>query len=705
MLASLGRLAYRRRRLVLLIWLGVLMAGVVFGTAVFDRLDNGSGTSDNVESAVAARRLAQVGGTGPDLVVLIDGMSVTDSALRASVGALVADLQAVPGVARVVDPSLQQPGLVAEDSRGELVPIYLRPGLSQNDTNQATDKIKARAAHVAAPAVLVGGPTAYQSEFSATSGQQLERGEAIALPIVVILLVIFFRSLLAPVVPLIVAVISIAGTLLVLLGVSELTKLSGYAVNVVSMVGLGLAVDYALLLVSRFREERAAGHEVQAAIERTLATAGRTVAFSALIVTIALSGLLVFAEPLLYSMGWGAIAVVLLTAAAALTLVPALLGMWGRRLSPTRPVVHDRGLFYGLARVVQRFAVLLAPLLVVGLVLLAAPAHHVELAGSDPQSLPPSSPSRQLFETVRDRFPGGGTDPIVVVADVDPQSPAAGALTRRLQTLPGVVSVTPRPGLSGAPTVLDVVPSGPSEGHTATTLVHRIRELDHSIALQVTGSAAAIADFRESVANRLPLALTLIGLVTFVLLLLMSGSVVIPIKAILMNVLSLAGSFGVLVWVFQDGHLAGLLHFTPVGTIDSAVPLLIFVFAFGLSMDYEVFLLSRIKENYDATADNNHAVAVGLQRTGRIVTTTAALMVAVFLGFAAGDVLTIKEIGVGMAVAIVVDATVVRSLLVPAIMTLMGRWNWWKPGRPRRDTARIVDQAPQQPAPVPVRGA
>ena len=331
--------------------------------------------------------------------------------------------------------------------------------------------------------------------------------------------------------------------------------------------------------------------------------------------------------------------------------------------------------------------------------LLALPFRHARLENSGLESLPRSSESRQLFETIQARFQGGGTDPVVVVVESAPGNPLVADYLRRIGELPGVSRAEARQGTPPQITVLDVIPEGTSEGPAATRLVERIRALERPVAAGVTGPAAFLVDYRDSLASRLPYALGLIGLATFALLFLMTGSVVVPVKAIVMNVLSLGASFGALVWVFQEGHLSGLLGFDPPGMVDITIPVLIFVFAFGLSMDYEVFLLSRIKEAWDQTGDNDRAVALGLQRTGRIVTSAAALIVVVFLGFAAGELLTIKEVGLGMAIAVVLDATVVRMLLVPATMKLMGRWNWWAPPAMRRfhDRYGLAEQPPSPP--------
>jgi RND superfamily putative drug exporter len=601
------------------------------------------------------------------------------------------------------------PGLVAGDRRAVLVRVELETDL-RGRYDQVVDRVGGRLRAVDAPRVLVGGDDLAREAFQEQAQRDLERGETLAMPVMLVLLFLVFRGIVAAVTPLVVAAVAVAGALLILLGVSQVADISAYSVNVITMLGLGLAVDYSLLVISRFREERAGGLEIPGAIERTLATAGRTVAFSGLTVAAALCGLLAFAEPFLRSLAWGGIGVVLVAMVAALTLVPALLGLWGRRIRPGRgsvpsPPEHgaapsDHGVFFRLSRLVQRAA----PAIVVGvaalLILLALPFRHARLENSGLESLPRSSESRQLFEAVGDRFPGGGTDPVTVVVQSAPGNPPVADYLRRVGALPGVARAEPRPDTPPTVTVLDVVPQGTSEGPVATRLVERIRDLERPAPGGVTGPAAFLVDYRESLADRLPYALGLIGLATFVLLFLMTGSVVVPVKAIVMCVLSLGASFGALVWVFQEGHLSGLLGFDAPGMVDITVPLLIFVFAFGLSMDYEVFLLSRIKEAWDQTGDNDLAVALGLQRTGRIVTSAAALIVVVFLGFAAGELLTIKEVGVGMAIAVLLDATVVRMLLVPATMKLMGRWNWWAPPALRRFHDRHGLAEPRPPGPA-----
>ncbi len=716
MFACLARFCHHRRRLVAAVWLAVLLAGFAYGGHVFGRLGTGNDLRSDAESVRAFERLGRLSHSGTSVTAVADGRPVDDPALKASVQRVAARISATPGVVRVTDWYRQPlPALVARDRRGMLIRVELAEGLKGARRNQVVDAVGAELRTIAAPRVLVGGDGPARREFQDTAQHDLERGEASSLPVMLVLLLVIFGGrpvrrqlarpglraragrlaagclsvLTAAAMPLVLAAMAVAGALLLLLGISHLTDVSVYAVNVVTMLGLGLAVDYSLLVVSRFREERAAGYDLPLAVERTMATAGRTVAFSGLTVAVSLAGMLVFAEPFLHSMAWGGIGVVLVAMLAAITLVPALLGAWGGRIRPARPARPDRGYFYRQSRLVQRRALLLVPVVAGVLLLLAVPFRHARLANSGLESLPRSSASRQLFELTRARFPGAGTDPITVLADLGPTAPQLEPFLDRIRALPGVVTATRRPLPTPTLSVVDVIPAGASQGPTATSVVRELRALQPPAPIQVTGAAAFLVDYRDSLVQRLPSVFGLIALATLLLLFLMTGSVVVPVKAIVMNVLSLGASFGALVWVFQEGHLHGLLRFDPAGMVDITIPVLVFVFAFGLSMDYEVFLISRIKEAWDETGDNDAAVALGLQRTGRIVTSAALLIVVVFLGFAASDLLTIKEVGVGMAIAVILDATVVRTLLVPATMKLMGRRNWWAPARLRRLHDRI----------------
>jgi RND superfamily putative drug exporter len=558
--ASLGRFVYRRRVPVVLAWALLLGVGLGVGGQVFGRLGSGSGLRDDAESVVVSDRLSRGGGGGVAISGLIDGRPAGDPAFQAEVNAAVKDLEATPGVDRVTGPWSSGDPLVARDGRAVLVRVELESRLTRPAYQRAVEQVGERLRAVDAPRVVVGGEEQAQDEFQEQAREDLERGETLALPVMLVLLFLVFRGVVAALTPLLVAAVAVAGALLILLGVSHLADISAYSVNVITMLGLGLAVDYSLLVVSRFREERAGGLELEAAIERTMATAGRTVAFSGLTVAASLCGLLAFAEPFLRSLAWGGIGVVLVAVVAAVTLVPALLGLWGRRIRPRHGADRgpDQGAFYRLSRLVQRFAPAIVVLVAALLVLLALPFRHARLENSGLESLPRSSESRQLFETVQDRFQGGGTDPVVVVVESAPGNPVVADYLRRIGELPGVSRAATRQGTPPQVTVLDVIPDGTSEGPVATRLVERIQALERPVAAGVTGPAAFLVDYRDSLVSRLPYALGLIGLATFALLFMMTGSVVVPVKAIVMNVLSLGASFGALVWVFQDGHLSGV---------------------------------------------------------------------------------------------------------------------------------------------------
>jgi len=688
-------------------WLLVLVVGFGVGSRVFDRLSDAEAGTPGRESTLAEARLENLDVAGPTVVAVIDGADADDAATRTSVTAAVGRVRAVPGVVAVQDPyATGDASLRSVDGRAVLVVVRLDADAHPDARDEAADAVAADLRAVDGARVLVAGQVFAEREFAAQAEQDLVRGELVAFPVLLILLVVLLGGLVGGVLPLVVAAVGVGGSLLVLYGLSGVTSVADFAVNAVTMVGLGLAVDYALLLVTRFREERGAGHDIDEAVRRTMATAGHTVLYSALTVAVAMAGLLVFPEPWVRSIAFGALAVVVLVAAAALTLTPAMLAMIGRRLRPIDTRTADHGIFARIARLVQRRAALLTPLLMLGLAATAVPFTDAELRETEPDTLPRTSTARQVYDTVQARFPQAAREPIRVLADTGADDPALAAFTDEIAALPGVTATAARP-VTDRVAVIEVQAAGDTQGHTATTTVARIRALDPPFPTGVTGAAAKLVDTRESLAQRLPWALGLIAATTFVLLFLFTGSVVAPVKAMVMNCLSLGVSFGALVWIFQQGHLSGLLGFTPGGYLDPFLPILVAIFAFGLSMDYEVFLLGRIKERYDATGDNDRAVAEGLQRTGRIVTAAALLMTVVFAGLAAGQIVLLKALGLGLALAVVVDATIVRTLLVPATMTLLGRANWWAPAPLRRLHARVALREPVQveepPMPQPAR--
>ena len=703
MFARLGRFAYRRRRLILAVWTLVFFAGLAFGTQVFSRTKsnlNGGANSEAVQGdrLLATQRVRPAGeaAKGPEFAAVVDGRAVDDPALRASITDVAQRVRAVAGVESVLEVysvPLARSRLVSSDGRTTIVSVTMRGNVVGKALDSAVAEASRLLKTIDAPTVAIGGKTLVEKEFNRQSEKDLQRAELGSIPISLVVMVLVLggltlSALVAAGLPLLLAFFSIMATFLVLLALTYLTDVSIYAINVATMFGLGLSFDYGLLVVNRFREERAAGRDVAAAVERTTATAGVTIAFSAMTVAAALAGMFVFDDPVLRSLGMGGVAVVLVALLAGITLLPALLSVAGHRIKPAKVVASDHGYFYRLSRIVQRRAALVVVIIATLLAVSALPFLGVKLEGDDYRTLPRGSQARTAYTLLAQKFPGVSDEPIVALFHLQPDDARVQKVVETIKAMPGVASVTPRDGAafkqSGLGlTVVDVVARGAANGDDAQRITKLIRTAHFGVGHLVTGRAAFLVDYKHSLASRLPWAYAVIAISTFVLLFLMTGSVLVPIKAIVMNVLSLGATFGALVWIFQEGHLSHLLGFDSTGSLHVVVPVIVFIFAFGLSMDYEVFLLSRIKETHDQGFDNDAAVAVGLQRTGKIITSAALLIVVVFAGFAAGELLFMKQMGIGLALAVIVDATVVRSLLVPATMKLLGERNWWAP-RPLR---------------------
>jgi RND superfamily putative drug exporter len=593
---------------------------------------------------------------------------------------------------------------VSTDGRASLVGVRLDPTLADSAHDDAVDAVSNALRAAPVDDVIIGGAAILEEETIVQNEKDLRKAELISLPIVLLLAVLIFGGFTAASLPLIIGLVAVPGSLLVLNGLSAFTSLHLFALNAATMLGLGLAVDYALLIVSRFREERGAGHDVATAVENTVRTAGVTVAFSGLTVGVALLGFVVFDNDVFRSIGYGGIGVVVLAMVAAVTLLPAVLATIGHRIAPAPLDKVNHGYFHRVATVVQRRAGLIASTVTVFLLILAVPfmSARIEIPGAE--SLPRSLETRQLFDQQQERFLIGGDDPITIVVDA-PVSDSSDYLTR-IRAIDGVEGAQVRSGtaesrVGGDPTIIDALITADAQSKPAERIVREIRALDAPADAIVGGPAAMLIDQRSALYDRLPWSLAVMGLATFILLFLLTGSVFIPLKAILMNLLSLTATFGVLVWGFQEGHLAGVLGFDSVGFLALWLPFLVFFLAFGLSMDYEVFLLARIKEEYERTGDNDAAVSAGLQRTGRIITSAAVLIGVVFAAFATGASLDIKAMGVGLTLAILLDATIVRTLLVPATMKLMGHWNWWAPAPLRKLHERFGLHEPAT-APPPV---
>jgi RND superfamily putative drug exporter len=692
--SSLGRRVARHPRLTVVVWAVLTALGLALallglgGEGLFDRVTTGAPAVAGSESQRADDVLAAQDEDGPEITLLVRGVEPADPQVVEAMTDVDAGLVAIEGVDTVINPFVLPGGvedeaarpLLARDGDGFLTVVTLRTDLDAELTDQVEE--------------------------------DLTSGERIALPVALLVMVLVFGGFLAAAMPMAGALASIGVGLGALLGLTYVLDVDASVVNVVTVLGLGLSIDYGLLVVSRYREELhrllAAGDDpalrrrrgdgvVHAALVRTMATAGRTVAFSALTVAISIAGLMVFRPDILRSVGAGGLAVVLVAVATALTLVPALLAFTGRRLArpgllgrvpALRPVLartadvqSDEGAFSRLAARVQRHPVWVLVGTVVVLVVLALPVLGIHVRNSGIELLPASAPQREFVDELAAQYPSSVGPQVVAVVDASVEE--AQAWADDLAGLDGVASVDPAAPVGDHAVVGVHVEGDDAGGPEAVAVVREVRALDPGFDVSVTGQAAGQVDFLDALGERVAWAAGIVVVATFVLLFLMTGSVVLPLKALVTNALSLAASLGVLVWVFQDGHLEGLLGFASVGGIETYVVALVVAFAFGLAMDYEVFLLARVKELHDAGVPDAEAVRLGLQRSGRIITSAAAIVVVVFAGFVSGELLVIKEVGLALAVAVVVDATIVRLLLVPATMTLLGRYNWWAP-RPLR---------------------
>ena len=588
--------------------------------------------------------------------------------------------EAEAGVARVVGyADTHDPAYVSRDGRATYLLVYTRAGVDGDDVADRLDRLERD------PAVLLGGGAVVGPAVGDLVSEDLARAELLAFPFLFLLSLWVFRGVVAALLPLFVGLLTVMGTFLGLRLVNEVTPLSIYALNLATGLGLGLAIDYSLFVVSRYREELARGADPAEAVRRTLRTAGRTILFSSMTVTAALLALLVFPQRFLYSMGTSGAITAIVACGVSLTALPALLVVLGRRVGARPQDADRRGFWYRLSHAVMRRPVPVAAGAALILVLAGLPFLGIRFTGVDPTVLPDANPAKRVDTAIRTQFPPGRTAPVIVaVAAPASEGPAIAEYARRLGRLPGAAAASPARRLDASTWQIDVMPTAPLLDERTQALVRAVRAAPRPAPVLVGGATADFVDQQEGLGARLPLALAILAVTTLVILFAMTGSVVLPIKALVMNLLTLSAAFGLLVFVFQDGRLEGVLDYTSQGALESTQPLVLLCLAFGLSTDYAVFLLGRIKEAHDAGAPTEEAVATGLQRTGRIVT-AAALLFSVAIGaFATSQVIFIKEVGLGTAAAVLIDATIVRALLVPSLMRLLGERNWWAPSPLRR---------------------
>ncbi len=701
------------RRVLYLAVLGAAISGV-FGAGVAKHLSPYGANDPGTQSVQAMNRFQAATGRqiDPGVVALVASGGVRTAAAHRRVGMVATALRAQPDVAGVFSfYETRNPAMVARDGRSSYVLAYFK---ARSDKQIADDTTAIKNAFAHQPDVKLGGPAFANAQANAQVSHDLAMAELLAFPFIFLLSLLFFRSLLAALLPPLLGGLAIVVTFLALRIVSGFADISVFALNLVTGLGLGLAIDYSLFMVSRYREETAAGGFGLEALKRTMQTAGRTILFSSVTVAVAIAALAIFPQRFLYSMGIAGALVALIAAGLALTVLPALLAVLGPRVNALAPRRLARaaerdarpaqsGGWYRLSRFVMRRPGRIAVVSATVLIALGIPFTGIRFISVSASVLPGTASARQVDDQLRTQFPPNRTSPLQVVIGTPPGSPGAKDLAARIGRLRGVsaVAAAQPAGRNGA--LIAVAPLAPPLSGASQQLVRDVRALKAPFYVGVAGQSAAFIDLEYSLGAHLPAVLGVVIAATLLVLFLMTGSVILPLKAIVMNALSLSAVLGLLVLIFQDGNLQGLLAFHSQGALDATQPIFLMAVAFGLATDYGVFLLSRIKEARDNGVSDSEAVAVGLERTGRIVT-AAALLFAVAIGaFATSKLVFIKELGLGTALAVLIDASIIRALLVPALMELLGRWNWWAPGPLRRLHERI-GFSESAPVSAPVHG-
>jgi len=739
MFAVWGRFVYRRRWPVLAVS-GVLLLASIFIVAQGGKLQSG-GFIETSESGRASRlierELPRAGAATFTLLFSSDRLTATSAEFRAAVDAALAPLRKDPRVATIITPfdgtALDPTRIISKDGHAVAVDVA-----AKDDLATARDYYPELRALVRSDTlgIQATGLLAINNGFNEVLQEDLRRAETVSLPLALVLLLVVFGSIVAALVPLGVGVLAVVGGIAGMFLVARVTDVSVYALNVVTLIGLGVAIDYSLFITNRFREEMRRGRSGNNALAIAMATSGRAITFSGLTVAIGLSGMLFYQGTFLSSMGISGAIVVASAVFYGLTFLPALLAIIGRNLGRGRipifqPDSAGTGWWHTIATTVMRRPLLVLVPVVAFILLLGSPFLHLRLANNDVTALPKHEESRAAFDRLVNEFPGGNQTHVSVVVEYPGGDPLAPAripgmvdLAKRIARLPSVDAITSPVTASGDSSVeaaqwaalysqpraqlppqlqalirgtvgehivvFDVVTQKEIYSDESRQLVRSIRALPAppDASLAVTGFTAIDLDTVDFIASHTPAALAYIVAATMLVLFMLLGSVILPLKAVVMNLLSISASFGAIVWIFQDGHLAAQLGFTP-GSIDPTLPVIMFCTVFGLSMDYEVLLLSRMQEEYLRTRDNTSAVAMGLEKSGRLITGAAAIMVGVFAAFALADIVLIKAIGLGMALAVAIDATLVRALVVPATMRLLGDLNWWAPGPLARLQRRI----------------
>src|SRR5919197_5694324 len=716
----LGRLAtfqYANGRWVVFAAIVAAAIAGAFGFGVAKHMSPYGADDPATESVKAMHRFEHAAGRQIDagVVALVQPGEVRSPAAQARVGQIAAQLRAQPDVARVVSYyDAHDSALVSRDGRSTYVLAYYKP-VSDKAQEDVAKQIEKRFS--GQRDVTLGGEAIANAQVNSQVGNDLARAELLAFPFIFLLSLVFFRSLVAALLPPLIGGLAIVATFFALRIAASFADLSVFALNFVTGLGLGLAIDYSLFMVSRYREEAATSGFGLEALRRTLETAGRTILFSSITVAAAVASLAIFPQRFLYSMGIAGAVVALVAATLALVLLPALLTVLGPRVNALAPRWLQRaanrdarpaqsGGWYRLSQFVMRRPGRVAVLSATLLIALGIPFAWIKFVSVTASVLPHSASARQVDDALARDFPPNRTSPVEVVVGAPAGSPQVKALAARIARLPNVSAVAPAQPAGANNALLAVAPEQRPLSGATKQLVRDIRAIRAPVYVGVAGETAAFLDLEHSLGTHLPAVLAAIVAATLIVLFLFTGSVVLPFKAVLMNVLNLSAVLGVLVLIFQDGRLQGLLSYTTHGALDATQPIFLSAVAFGLATDYGVFLLSRIKEAHDSGVSDSEAVAVGLERTGRIVTAAAVLFAVAIGAFATSKLVFIKELGLGTALAVLIDASIIRALLVPSLMELLGSWNWWAPKPLRRlhDRIGLRESGPRAiPTPDPSR--
>jgi RND superfamily putative drug exporter len=700
MYSLLGRAVIKARWFVVAGIAAVFAIGATWGLGVFDEFTDGGYVSSESPSVLDAEAIEkEFGSTGAEVVVLYESETMTadDPAFAAAVQSAVADIAAIDEVESVTSYyDTQLPTFVSEDGHATYAAVSLA-GSSDEAQAEVFETIEGQlrdAGDTSDLDVSLGGGAAIFADLNEQVQHDLEVAEMISMPILLLIMIVVFGALVAASLPLLIGGMSILGGFAITRVITEFTDVSVFAANVITIIGLGMSIDYSLFVLRRFREElgklsregMAAGPAKRAAVLNTVATAGRTVMVSGVIIVLSMGGLLLVDVPFLHGIAYGVMSAVGVAMLSALVALPAVLYLLGERVDNGRlpwrkhkQPKTDTGFWHGLAAGVMRRPVLVLLPVLAFMALLASPILDVQFGGVDERDMPKDSESRVVTETIAADFPGGDEERFQVM--VTGGQVAAAEATEALLALDHVDAVQPAAPPTADAALLDVLYDLDPFSADARALIEDARAIQVDGAeLYVTGGASDRVDMLDAIGDGLPYMLGYIVIVTMVVLFLAFGSIVLPVKAVLMNAVSLGAALGIVVWIFQEGHLSGPLDFTPSGYIDPSNLLLMIALLFALATDYEVFLLSRVREEWDKGADNRTAVLRGMQSTGSIITAAALILIVVVGAFAFSGITFMKMIGLGMAIAIFLDATVVRMLLVPATMRLLGRANWWVPG-------------------------